>query len=283
MHARVTGICGLAVALLVSAGPVLAAGEDELTGLINAYRAEARSCAGERLPATGALVPVPALASVRMAGGQDLGVALKAAGYPAAAASVISVSGPPSAAAALLSMKDRYCRDLLDARWAEIGVARQGDTWRVVMARPLLADDLGDWQAAGKEVLKRVNAARSSARRCGDRSFAAVGPLTWSPPLAEAALAHSRDMAERNYFDHVGPQGGSAAQRATRAGYAWKTIGENIAAGQGAPEQVVAGWLASPGHCANIMDADFAEMGAAYATHPGSDRFVYWTQVFGRR
>ena len=59
-------------------------------------------------------------------------------------------------------------------------------------------------------------------------------------------------------------------------------VGENIAAGQGEPADVVAGWLASPGHCANIMSPDFAEMGAAYALRPGSTRAIWWTQTFGR-
>jgi uncharacterized protein YkwD len=45
----------------------------------------------------------------------------------------------------------------------------------------------------------------------------------------------------------------------------------------------VGGWLTSPGHCANIMNRDFTEMGAAYAINPGRERGrVYWTQVFGR-
>ena len=46
---------------------------------------------------------------------------------------------------------------------------------------------------------------------------------------------------------------------------------------------VVAGWLASPGHCANIMSADFAEMGAAFVLRAGTARGIWWTQTFGRR
>jgi len=68
---------------------------------------------------------------------------------------------------------------------------------------------------------------------------------------------------------------------AAYAGYRWQQIGENIAAGQGSAEQVVAGWLASPGHCANIMNPGFTEMGAAYATSEGGAAGSYWTQVFG--
>ena len=58
----------------------------------------------------------------------------------------------------------------------------------------------------------------------------------------------------------------------------WRTVGENVATGQSTPEQVVAEWLDSPRHCANIMDADFTEMGVAVASNASG---VYWAQVFG--
>ncbi len=45
----------------------------------------------------------------------------------------------------------------------------------------------------------------------------------------------------------------------------------------------MAGWLSSPGHCANIMSADFTEMGAAHAIERSSTSTIYWTQVFGSR
>jgi uncharacterized protein YkwD len=70
--------------------------------------------------------------------------------------------------------------------------------------------------------------------------------------------------------------------RALQAGYRWRRIAENIAAGQESGDEAVAGWLASPGHCANIMNGRFTEMGAAYAIHNARESpRVYWTQVFG--
>ena len=68
--------------------------------------------------------------------------------------------------------------------------------------------------------------------------------------------------------------------RAERAGYDWREIGENVATGQATAEQVVAEWLGSPHHCANIMGAEFTEMGVAFAASPSG---VYWAQVFGAR
>jgi uncharacterized protein YkwD len=169
----------------------------------------------------------------------------------------------------------------LSEEFAELGVSREGNTWQVILAKPLLSGDLGDWQQAGKAVLDEVNEARTEPRRCGNESFDAAPPLRWNQQLGETALIHSRDMGEKNYFSHQGRDGSQAGDRARHQGYNWQRIGENIAAGQGAAEQAVAGWLASPGHCKNIMNPDFTEMGAAYATNPQSAATIYWTQVFG--
>ena len=116
---------------------------------------------------------------------------------------------------------------------------------------------------------------------CGERRFGPAPRLEWHEKLAAAALAHSRDMATHNYFSHYAKDGSTVGDRAARAGYTWSRIGENIATGQGSPEQVVAGWLNSPHHCANIMEPDFRQMGAAYFVNPVSDTVIYWTQVFG--
>jgi uncharacterized protein YkwD len=88
-------------------------------------------------------------------------------------------------------------------------------------------------------------------------------------------------MAGQRYFSHQGKAGRVVADRALQAGYRWRRIGENIASGQESPEEVVAGWLSSPGHCANVMDGRFTEMGAAYAINSARETLrVYWTQVF---
>jgi len=275
--------CSLALAWLVGVPRIAsAAAEDELVTLINARRAEARDCAGKRAPPSGPLAPSALLAraDARATSG-DLGQALAAAGYLAANATTIVVSGPADAAEAAHFVDERECAVVRDGRYAEIGVARSGTNWRINLARPLLARDLGDWRAAGRAVLELVNEARRQPRRCGGQSFAAAPSLAWSDRLAAAALGHSRDMAERNYFGHADPAGASVGERVRQQGFRWRLVGENIAAGQGSPQQVVAGWLASPGHCANIMGREYAAMGAAYVVRPGSALEIYWTQVFG--
>ncbi|MCI0433531.1 MAG: CAP domain-containing protein, partial [Gemmatimonadetes bacterium] len=80
---------------------------------------------------------------------------------------------------------------------------------------------------------------------------------------------------------HAGRDGSTPAERATRAGYRWRFVGENVAAGQPTPEAVVAEWLGSPRHCANLMDSDYTEMGVAYVTETESEKGIYWVQMFG--
>jgi hypothetical protein len=274
------------------AGPLLAAclppgaaaqpAADELAALINGYRTAPQSCRGEpTLPAGSPLAPVPALSGVDAKSADQLQHALKQAGYLAARVQSISVSGPRDARSAMAHIVARHCSVLLDRRYAEFGVRRDGNAWRVVLAQPLLADDLGDWADAGRRVLELVNAARAEARDCGDRRLPAAPPVRWNGALGEAALAHSRDMASRNYFSHEGRDGSRVGERATRAGYGWRRIGENIATGQGSPAHVVSGWLSSPSHCANLMSRAYTDMGAAYAVDPASDTAIYWTQVLG--
>ena len=271
------------LAALLAAGPARAEGEDELVALINARRAETRDCAGRQRPAASPLAPSAALAQVDARTSAELARALSQAGYLASSAATIIVSGPRDPHEALRQIELHYCTSLLDARYADIGVARSGSRWRINIARPLIAQDLGDWRHAGQAVLRLVNEARGKPRVCGERSFAPAPPLAWSDQLAQAALVHSRDMAQRNYFDHVDPAGTSVAERAAKSGYRWRVVGENIAAGQGSAKQVVAGWLASPGHCENIMSREFADMGAAYAINAHSAMEIYWTQAFGAR
>jgi uncharacterized protein YkwD len=111
--------------------------------------------------------------------------------------------------------------------------------------------------------------------------FQAAPPLRLNPTLAGVATAHAADMARYSYFSHTGRDGSNVDGRATRAGYPWRAIGENIAAGQMTADTVVQGWINSPGHCANIMSPAFSEMGAAFVVNNQSSQGIYWAQVFG--
>ena len=129
-------------------------------------------------------------------------------------------------------------------------------------------------------VVDLVNAARSHGRKCGSVRFAAAAPLSASRKLHDAADRHAHDMARKRYFEHRGADGSQPKDRVIRAGYQPRLTGENIAFGPESAEEVVAGWLASPGHCANIMDARFQHIGIGLATGRGRGR-IYWVQDFG--
>lgn len=125
-------------------------------------------------------------------------------------------------------------------------------------------------------LLKLVNDKRIAGCNCGTTVMPPVAVLNWNNLLAAAALAHSKDMNANNYFDHNSQNGKNPGDRITAAGYKWTTYGENIAAGQPTEQVVFDAWINSEGHCKNIMNANFKEMGAAKDGR-------YWTQEFGRQ
>lgn len=131
--------------------------------------------------------------------------------------------------------------------------------------------------AVQQRVLERVNLARSSGHRCGQQQFAPAEPLSLSRALQVAATGHARDMARRGYFEHRAHDGSEPRDRVRRAGYRSRLTGENIAFGPESAEEVVAGWLASAGHCANLMDPRFRDMGVAVVQGRKRGHF-YWVQ-----
>lgn len=132
------------------------------------------------------------------------------------------------------------------------------------------------------EMLSLINHARSEGRTCGDTRYSAAGPLKWDDRLAAAALAHAEDMAINNYFSHTSMNGTSFSGWVKRTGYLYRRIGENIAATTDV-QDVVALWLGSPDHCANLMDGDFTEMGGAFALGRSEKWETRWVQMLGKR
>jgi uncharacterized protein YkwD len=83
-------------------------------------------------------------------------------------------------------------------------------------------------------------------------------------------------------MDHTGRDGSTPQQRIGATGYSWVEAGENLASGVMSADAVVAGWLQSPGHCANLMEPAYTEMGVAYAVNPRDAAGIYWALEFGR-
>jgi uncharacterized protein YkwD len=136
--------------------------------------------------------------------------------------------------------------------------------------------NLPDFAAA---LLARINQARAAGANCGSSgNFAPIAALAWHALLTQAADGHSQDMAAANYFSHTSADGRTLSDRVGATGYAWRSIGENIAAGYGSVDAVMDGWLASPGHCANIMSPNFADVGVACVPGTSGARYpTYWT------
>jgi uncharacterized protein YkwD len=287
LHAARAAVRMLAASLALAALPAAAQPGSALIDLINAYRAAPRSCQGGTMGPVAPLVAHPALSTVQVASGTLLDRALARAGYPVAQADAMYVAGVSDPLRVMASLERSYCKTLLNAQFSEVGARRSGTSWLIVLAQPLppsAASRLPAPRETGLRILEAVNRVRASARNCGAQPFEAAPPLAWNEQLAGAAQGHSDDMAARRYFSHTGKDGRMVGERAQAAGYQWRRVGENIAVGQEAPDDVVAGWLGSAGHCANLMDPHMSEMGAGYAVnHAGERARVYWTQVLADR
>jgi uncharacterized protein YkwD len=146
-----------------------------------------------------------------------------------------------------------------------------------------------------------INQARATARTCGvEGNFAAITtPLNRNGTLRCAARVHSKDMSEHGFFAHLSPTTGSELNRIYTAGiqpplpgspglenpnFAGTIFGmggENIAEGPTDPAQVVQEWLASPGHCANLMSPVFTHLGSGYYPGSGDNPVPHWTLTLG--
>ena len=134
------------------------------------------------------------------------------------------------------------------------------------------------------ELLLRMNQWRSAGANCRTAgSFAPAGTLSWNGRLQQAATAHSQDMETRNYFSHTGADGSTPAQRITATGYSWYSIGENIAAGFPSAATVIDAWMASDGHCENLMNPVFTEVAVSCVPRSGTGTYTtYWSMELGK-
>lgn len=153
-------------------------------------------------------------------------------------------------------------------------------TWSCIGSRPETPNlpSLNNFQ---NEFIERVNKVRQSGCKCGSTYMPPVGALVWNNFLETSASRHAGDMFRRKYFAHKSLTGKTIKNRIEDAGYILSgtrtyAIGENIAAGQKSIEEVMKSWIKSEGHCKNIMNKDFREIGVAETN-------LYWVQDFGMR
>lgn len=132
-----------------------------------------------------------------------------------------------------------------------------------------------------QEFLYRINKVRAVGCDCGGKFMPPAPPLTWNSNLQASAFGHAQDMNRQQYFSHESKDGRNIEDRIVAAGYVFNgyksfAIGENIAYGQQSIAEVSDGWFQSEGHCKNLMNPTFKEIGIAR-------NGLYWVQDFGGR
>jgi uncharacterized protein YkwD len=172
---------------------------------------------------------------------------------------------------------------VVDRSYEERGVERSSQPSDLLAGDSNRSTGECEITARQQEMLQLVNRARARQRECGDEVYLVAPPLHWNCSLHKAAVLHSKDMIDYDFFDHQGSDGSSVGMRVARSGYEWRAVGENIAAGYPDNQEVMENLLSSPTHCENIMDPKFREFGSAVITTDQAHYYNYWTQVFAAR
>lgn len=126
----------------------------------------------------------------------------------------------------------------------------------------------GSVESYAEQVLSLVNA---------ERAKAGVGALVLDPALCRAAAARAQEIT--GTFSHTRPDGTDCFTILGQFGISYRAVGENIAAGQRTPEAVMASWMNSSGHRANILSASYRKLGVG-CVQTGEGFGIYWTQLF---
>lgn len=202
------------------------------------------------------------------------------AGYRSVRAHGIRMTGHRSFASIKGVLATAHCDTLIDAQWSEVGISGSLGNVSIVLAKPFVRK-IPDVAQVASQILTLVNSARERGATCGSLAMPSVPALLLSTTLTSVAQAHADDMATANYYAHESKNGDTPSRRMQRAGYRATTTGENIAAGQQSAEEVVSSWLESPGHCKNILNSAFTELGVGVALNNSSEKGIYWVQNFG--
>jgi uncharacterized protein YkwD len=216
-------------------------------------------------------------AAEQWANGRSLASAAQLSGYESESTAGLHIKGPESATIQLIKKSD--CRTVTNPAFRDVGLYQRGAESWLVLGSVYVAPASAQAPILATRALQLVNEVRARGARCGDRSFGPAPPVRLSETLGGVAFGHADDMAKHNYFEHEDLTGRTPADRVRAVGYQEKLVGENIAYGPKSAEEVVQGWLDSPGHCENIMDPRFAEMGIAYAAGHAARRGLFWVQL----
>lgn len=218
-------------------------------------------------------------------GGNEL---LKEAGYESRATGVLIAGGPSDAATAFGLWNGSESSKAIvvksDFEDMGVGVTRGSDNrniWVVFFAssqvryEQQIAAALSDMEAMRQAMLVRVNEERVKQN---------LPTLVLNPLLNESAQKKSEDMFTKDYFEHASPEGVTPHQLITSTGYPARISAENLAKDPRTVDEVMTGWMASPGHRANILFDGITEAGFGLRLGRNASGFhIFWTQHFGKR
>ena len=174
--------------------------------------------------------------------------------------------------------------ELLESQVRDLGVGlaeRDGTTFVALFLGLSWTDyftdrtrGLADLELVRRQMLQRVNDERRTAGR---------PPLVLEPRLVQCAQRYADLMLARSHYGHRGPDGDTIRERAERAGYdKYLALGENLAQGQYSVQEVMDGWMQSPGHRENLLSPGFRDVGFGLAYgHNGNGWQVLWVQCLG--
>lgn len=131
-----------------------------------------------------------------------------------------------------------------------------------------------------QRAVEQINALRRQPAQCATAG-ADVQRLTWETRLATSAREQARDLAVQDRLSHVDSRNRGLGVRLRSVGYAAAGAGENLAAGQSDIDDALQAWLASPSHCANLMQPEYRDVGLACVQRRGSRYERFWVAHFG--
>jgi uncharacterized protein YkwD len=213
------------------------------------------------------------------------GATRRAAGPPAtlsAAAGALLLAGlglPPLAAATSSAGPEPAGPPLLPAQAAPPADTGRDGAGAPADAPPLAACGLPQ---RADQVLAQLNAIRAQGAACGQRGAQPPAPpLAWHAQLQHASRTHAAHLAAHDQMAHAGADGRGPAERALDAGYRWRLLAENLAAGHLTLDHVLQAWMASDGHCANLMRPAMTHAALSCAASTGGTQPTYWVLKLG--
>lgn len=172
-------------------------------------------------------------------------------------------AGSPEPVLAEWVQNDAYRSHLCSPQYQHVGIGMVGGMWTVILAAPVAAA-MKDARDIRNRVLELINR---------EREGAALTPLSLSDPLGTAAQAHCADMAKRDFFQTVNPDGEAVGVKAQKAGFGGRTVA-CLARGPVSPEEAVQTWLKSSR--GNLLHPEVRYLGVAVTAGK-------WTLVLGTK